>query len=79
MNGEEGDVGFALQQDAAAYGAIPRCLAAEEVLHRRLWGLFDRLRKTQKRRGVVVRKVSGNTLPIHHSAGSSGSASDTPQ
>jgi hypothetical protein len=50
---EKGDIGLALQQDAAGYGVIPSCLAAEEVLHRRLWNLFDRLRKAQKRRGFA--------------------------
>lgn len=51
--GEEhkGDVALALAQDASAYGTIPRCLAAEDVLDRRLWGHFDRLRKLQKKRG----------------------------
>ncbi len=63
VNGQEekGDVGFALQQDAAAYGAIPRCLAAEEVLSRRLWTLFDRLRKAQKRRGFAVHRALGES------------------
>ena len=53
FEGEEkkGDVGLALAQDAGAYGTIPRCLAADEMLDRRLWRLFDRLRKRQKKRG----------------------------
>jgi len=47
---EKGDWGTALVQDAGAYGAIPRCLAAEEILDRRLWRYFDRLQKLQARR-----------------------------
>jgi hypothetical protein len=49
---EKGDVGLAMAQDAAAYGTIPRCLASESLLDRRLWALFDRLRKIQKKRRV---------------------------
>lgn len=48
---EQGDVAWAIGQDAGAYGTIPRCLAAEDLLDRRLWRLFDRLRKIQKKRG----------------------------
>jgi hypothetical protein len=59
-NGEEkGDVGFALAQDAGAYGTIPSCLAAEETLDRRLWRHFDRLRRIQKERGFCSWKANG--------------------
>ena len=44
------DVGTAMIQDAAAYGTIPGCLAAEHLLDQRLWKLFDRLKKIQKER-----------------------------
>ena len=47
---QKGDVALAIAQDASACGTIPRCLAARNVLDRRLWGLFDRLRKLQKKR-----------------------------
>lgn len=58
---QKGDVGLAIAQDAAAYGTIPRCLAAEDLLDRRLWGLFDRLRKRQKKRGFCPRKSTGGS------------------
>lgn len=47
---EQGDVGLALMQDAGAYRSIPRCLASEEILDRRLWRHFDRLTEIQKER-----------------------------
>ena len=58
---EKGDVGLALQQDTASYGVVWRCLAAEEVLDRRLWRLFSRLRKVQKRRGFVAQQGQGDS------------------
>jgi hypothetical protein len=48
---QKGDVSLAIAQDASACGTIPRCLAAEDLLDRRLWAHFDRLRKIQKKRG----------------------------
>ena len=59
---EEADLGTAIAQDLGAYGAIPRCLAADEILDRRLWRYFDRLRKLQDKRGfqpIVGNKKSG--------------------
>lgn len=47
---ERGNAALAIAQDASAYGVIPRCLTAEELLDRRLWKLFDRLTKLQKKR-----------------------------
>jgi len=63
FGGEErkGDVGLALAQDAGAYGTIPRCLAVEEILDRRLWRLLDRLRKLQKERGCYPCKSAGSS------------------
>lgn len=64
-----GDVGFAMSQDAAAYGTVPRCLAAENLLDKRLWSLFDRLRKIQKKRGVdpwkpITDRAEKHTLQV---------------
>jgi hypothetical protein len=56
---QKGDVGLAMAQDAAAYGTIPRCLAAEDLLYRRLCGLFDRLRKLQKKRRKSLACTAG--------------------
>ncbi len=64
---QKGDVGFAMAQDAAAYGTIPRCLAAEALLDRRLWGLFDRLRQLQKRRGFYPLKSLPSPAGLHAS------------
>jgi hypothetical protein len=47
---ERADVGTAMAQDAAAYRAIPTCLASENMLNQRIWKLFDRLKKLQKKR-----------------------------
>jgi hypothetical protein len=57
----KGDVGLSMAQDAAAYSTIPRCLAAEDLLDRRLWRLFDRLRKIQKKRGFHAWKSLAST------------------
>jgi hypothetical protein len=59
---EKGDIGFAMAQDAGAYGTIPRCLAAEELMDRRVWRLFDRLRKIQKERAFCACKAKGGQL-----------------
>ncbi len=59
---EKGDVGYAMAQDASAYSTIPRCLATENLLDRRLWFLFDRLRKKQKKRGVDSSKSHANAV-----------------
>lgn len=59
---ERGDVGFALAQDAGSYGVIPKCLAAEEILDRRLWRLFDRLSRLQKQRGFISGKPASTDL-----------------
>jgi hypothetical protein len=64
---ERGNVGLAMAQDAANYATIPRCLAAEDLLDRRLWTMFDRLRKLQKRRGFRPWKSLANTTGQHAS------------
>jgi hypothetical protein len=72
----KGDVALAIAQDAAAYGAIPKSLACDEVLDRRLWRLFDRLRKLQKKRGFSPRAscsdIKALTMPPVSSADQSG-------
>ena len=75
----KGDVGLALQQDAASYGVVWRCLAAEDILDRRLWRLFSRLRKLQKRRGIVLQKglVDSGKPVIEMGARALGSCIDT--
>ncbi len=58
---QRGDLALAVAQDAGAYGTIPPCLEAEDLLDRRLWALFDRLRKLQKKRGVYHWKSNAIT------------------
>ena len=54
---KKGDVGTAMAQEAAAYGTIPSCLAAENLLDPRLWKLFDRLKKLQKKRQKALAAI----------------------
>jgi len=58
---EKADVGTAMAQDAAAYGTIPSCLAGENLLDHRLWKLFDRLKKLQKKRGKALVSIPAAT------------------
>src|SRR5262249_50252277 len=57
LDEKKADVGTAMAQDARAYSTIPSCLAAENLLDQRLWKLFDRLKKLQKKRGKALAAI----------------------
>ncbi len=81
---EKGDFGTAIAQDAGAYCSIPRALAAEALLDRRLWKMFDRLRGLQQTRTEDSRRGqgrpagdTGRSANVKHQASSDDSGDPT--